>query len=208
MLAERWNCFAARLPGNAQAAEKMFNAIENSYGASNRYYHTLEHLEHCFEEMDNLTQPLEDWNAVELALWLHDIVYIPELANNEELSSAIGFCYGLELSADYRFAAAVRQLIQATAHGSWDGLPTGDKAIVTDIDLSILGSDEIRFACYETAIRKEYGHLSDVIYRKGRIKVLESFLAKQRIFQTDFFYSRYEEQSRRNIAKQLKLLTV
>lgn len=199
MLAERWNYFAAGFSGNMDTAKRIFTVIKDSYGAANRCYHTLEHVQHCLAELDGYTMAVSNRKAIEMALWLHDVIYVPEAGNNEELSSTAGFCYSLELSGSYSFAAEVRRLIQATAHGTEKVCQAGDAAIVQDIDLSILGAEPDCFAEYETAIRKEYAHFPDEAYRKARIGVLQEFLARQQIYHTEFFHMRYEQQARRNI---------
>lgn len=201
MLTERWNYFASSFPANSETIRTIFAAITSSYSSTNRYYHTMEHVQQCLARLDEAARQVSNRKAMELALWLHDIIYIPESSCNEELSSAIGFCYGLELSGSYPFALEIRQLIQATAHGSGACDSAGDKAVIQDIDLSILGADSFSFACYETAIRKEYACVPDDVYRKGRIKVLQGFLVRPQIYQTQFFQSRYETQARENMTK-------
>lgn len=207
MLAERWNCFAAGFSGNMDTARGIFAVIKDSYGAANRCYHTLEHVKHCLAELDGYTPAVNNRKAIEMALWLHDVIYVPEAGNNEELSSAVGFCYGLELAESYSFAAEVRRLIQATAHGCGKASPAGDAAVVQDIDLSIFGAEPSCFAKYETAIRQEYAHVPDEAYRKGRVSILQGFLARQQIFHTVFFRTRYEQQARRNLAGLINSLT-
>jgi len=200
MLAERWNCFAAGFSGNMDTAKRIFAVIKDSYSAANRCYHTLEHVQHCLAELDGYTPAVKNRKAIEMALWLHDVIYVPEAGNNEELSGAVGFCYSLELSGSYSFAAEVRRLIQATAHGSGKACPAGDAAVVQDIDLRIFGAGPLCFAGYEAAIRKEYAHVPDDLYRKGRVNILREFLARQQIYHTVFFHTRYEQQARRNLA--------
>jgi predicted metal-dependent HD superfamily phosphohydrolase len=207
MLTERWNCFASGFSAKPETVRAMFAVIESSYGSANRYYHTMGHVQQCLAQLDEVSGEVNNREAVEMALWLHDIIYIPESSCNEELSSAIGFCYGLELSGSYPFAIEVRQLIQATVHGSGDCKSAGDKAVVQDIDLSILGADSFSFACYETAIRKEYACVPDDVYRKGRIQVLQGFLMRPQIYHTQFFLSRYGVQARENISTLIDSLT-
>lgn len=81
------------------------------------------------------------------------------------------------------------------------------EALMADIDLSILGTfDEDIWAQYNHAIRQEYNMIPLKEYVKGRIEVLKSFLNKNCIFQTDFFYDMFEAQARQNISKEIELL--
>ena len=68
-----------------------------------------------------------------------------------------------------------------------------------DIDLSILGEDKNTYEKYEENIRKEYIHVPKAMYKLGRKKLLKKFLAQERLFQTDIFFEKYEEQARVNI---------
>jgi predicted metal-dependent HD superfamily phosphohydrolase len=91
----------------------------------------------------------------------------------------------------------VHRLILITQHPS--NPPSNDAKMLVDIDLSILGADKVIFAEYERNIRKEYSWVEASIYCIERRKVLRSFLTQQQIYQTDYFYTRREQQARDNI---------
>jgi len=75
-----------------------------------------------------------------------------------------------------------------------------------DIDLSILGYSPEKYSQYKKNIRKEYSWVPENDYVSGRKKVLESFLKKQKIFQTEYFYSKYEQNARINIQEEIRAL--
>jgi predicted metal-dependent HD superfamily phosphohydrolase len=81
-----------------------------------------------------------------------------------------------------------------------------DTNLFTDADLSILGKDPVTYQTYASQIRKEYSIYPTLIYNPGRKKVLNHFLAMDRIFKTDHFYSRYEAAARKNIGDELRVL--
>jgi predicted metal-dependent HD superfamily phosphohydrolase len=61
----------------------------------------------------------------------------------------------------------VQQLILATAdHHHVEGDPDSD--LLVDADLSILGSSLQKYVEYAHAVRREYAHLDDKEYTKGR----------------------------------------
>jgi predicted metal-dependent HD superfamily phosphohydrolase len=60
---------------------------------------------------------------------------------------------------------------------------------------------------YFEQIRKEYRIYPDFLYKPGRAKALEHFLENKFIFQTEEFRKLYEEKARRNIEKEISLLT-
>lgn len=77
---------------------------------------------------------------------------------------------------------------------------------MTDIDLAILGAPQARFDEYEDQIRREYAWVPEADFRAGRARILESFLARPRIFQTRHFNARLEESARENMARSLARL--
>ena len=72
--------------------------------------------------------------------------------------------------------------------------------------VAILGKPADEFARYDAAIRQEYAWVSAEAYRAGRSKVLQSFLDRDRIYQTEFFRNRYEEKARENLQRVIKRL--
>jgi len=83
---------------------------------------------------------------------------------------------------------------------------TADAAVLVDVDLSILGQGEKRFAEYEEQIRQEYDWVPAAIFASKRAEILESFLARKFIFHTDFFRDKYETSARRNLRASINRL--
>ena len=81
-----------------------------------------------------------------------------------------------------------------------------DTNYFTDADLSILGRTPTKYKTYCSNIRKEYSIYPDFLYKKGRKKVVNHFLSMKKIFKTDEFYNRYEEQAKLNLQQELKSL--
>ncbi|QQS22811.1 hypothetical protein IPM19_04265 [bacterium] len=188
---------------------EVYNQIADRYSEPHRYYHTLTHIEHCLRELQAYRLEIPNRHAVELALWLHDVVYDTKLLNLNELTSE-------DLSAEYAMALMctaglpqtlqddVRRLILITKHNA---LPQqDDEKILVDIDLAILGQPKEIFDEYEANVRKEYGWVSEEDFTKGRIKVLESFLSRNRIYSTEFFHDKYSEQAEINMDRSLTAL--
>lgn len=70
----------------------LIDSIFCWYSKPSRVYHTLPHIVHCFLEFDSVKHFLKNPEAVELAIWFHDIVYETSLELypfNEERS--VGF---------------------------------------------------------------------------------------------------------------------
>ena len=81
-----------------------------------------------------------------------------------------------------------------------------DTNYFTDADLSVLGQPWEIYSTYYKQVRKEYSLFPELIYVPGRKKVLQQFLQMERIFKTDFFYTKFELQAKENLKKELALL--
>ena len=137
-------------------------------------------------------------DAIEMALWFHDAVYDPKASDNEERSAALASEAMEGASISPAFIADVVRLVMSTkthTTGAHD-----DARWMIDIDLSILGRDQMRFDEYEAQIRAEYAWVPADVYAKKRAEILEGFLARDRLFSTDYFHQRYESQARANLA--------
>ena len=69
-----------------------------------------------------------------------------------------------------------------------------------DIDLSILGANEHIYAQFEKDVRKEYKRVPSFIFKKKRKAVLQSFLNRSKLYQTEYFSVRLEAQAKTNLA--------
>ena len=169
------------------------------YSESWRKYHTLQHLRECiviFESASHLAaRPAE----VEAALWFHDAVYELQRSDNEEQSARLALDLLSNAGAPRVVGARVAALVLATKHTASPEAP--DEQLLVDIDLSILGATELRFAEYERQIREEYSFVPEVIFREKRQAILRSFIARPRIYGTRHFSGLLEQQARVNLAR-------
>jgi len=79
--------------------------------------------------------------------------------------------------------------------------------VFLDLDTSILGAPGEIYEEYSRAIRKEYSWVPDVLYREGRMRILNDFLGRERIYHTEEIKANYEAQARHNIAEEIKALS-
>jgi predicted metal-dependent HD superfamily phosphohydrolase len=201
-LRERWTeCFSAL---SLRAESGVFESILRKYAEGGRAYHTLRHIEECFEQFDRVSS-MSSPGAVGLALWFHDAIYDPRASDNE-LRSAL---WAREVLVDAKAANAVidqiQSMILATRH---DAKPAdGDTKILLDIDLSILGANRDRYGEYEVQVRKEYEWVDEVIFRQERIKILRRFLDRPSIYTTGDFRDRFEVIARNNLQHSISVLS-
>ena len=94
-------------------------------------------------------------------------------------------------------AETVSKLVMATKTHEVSG--DSDMALTVDIDLCVLGQAEQRFFEYERQIREEYSWVPQNLFASKRVEILQRFLARQRIFATEWFRNKYERPARRNL---------
>ena len=136
---------------------------------------------------------------VELALWFHDAIYDVRRSDNEEKSAEWARAELAGHGASAQPAAYVHALVMITRHSA---LPrTQDEKVLVDIDLSILGADEARFAEYERQIRAEYSFVPEWLFKRKRRAILQSFLDRASIYSTDHFVATLEQKARANLRR-------
>jgi predicted metal-dependent HD superfamily phosphohydrolase len=181
-----------------------FSALVAAYGEKHRAYHTGQHIDYCLQQLDAAPGIAREPAEVELALWFHDAVYNPHSSDNEARSADWACTLLVRHNAPAVRVERVRAHIMATCHEA--PATTPDSELVVDVDLSILGADEVTYGAFETNVRQEYRWVPSILFRRKRAEILESFLARPKIYSLEFFHTRYEEQARRNLTKAISAL--
>ncbi len=184
--------------GLGAADTSVWPRLTAAYAESWRAYHTEEHLVECFAWLDRVMHLAERPAELEVALWFHDVVYEPRAGDNEERSAVLMADAARAARIPVEVSERLSGLVRTTVHSG--ALLVGDAALLSDIDLSILGASPARFDRYERQIRQEYAFASDADYRRGRAKVLRGFLERLSIYTTAHFSARLEAQARENLA--------
>jgi predicted metal-dependent HD superfamily phosphohydrolase len=199
---ERWSRLWAAAGAMGDPAP-WYAKLTEAYAEPARRYHNQQHIAECLAEFDAARQLAQQPVAAELALWFHDAVYDPKAGDNEEQSAALAKrC--LEAAGRADLARTVAILVMATKLHGTDAGP--DAALVVDVDLSILGKGEARFAEYETQIRQEYSWVPKLVFKPKRAKILQRFLDRERIYTHEHFVTRYEQSARRNLEDSIRKL--
>jgi predicted metal-dependent HD superfamily phosphohydrolase len=201
----RWRRLWQRLGARGDGAG-TFSTLAAAYAEPARAYHTTEHILDCLAQFDLAEGEAERPTEVEAALWFHDAVYLPDRTDNEERSADLARGSLSQAGAPLEATSRVAELVLATRHVL---APTeADARLVCDIDLSILGRSPDVFDEFERRIRKEYAWVPDPLFRTRRAAILESFLRRDSVYQTDFFRERYETGARSNLARAIKSLMI
>lgn len=194
---------AADALANEPSVRALCDEVSDAWSEPHRRYHTLQHLAECLRWLDDpavdgaFARPLE----AELALFFHDLVYDTARSDNEERSAEraralLCAVEGVDRDAVERVCAMILATQTHVAQSD-------DARLMLDVDLSILGADEARFAQYEQQIREEFSWVPDEAYAAGRRRVLEGFAARARIFQSATLFERLEANARRNLQRAL-----
>jgi len=166
-----------------------------------RAYHGLRHVLAVLETMDLLDSDRGAEPALRLAAFFHDAIYDPTASNNEERSAVLAADDLGRLGVPNGIISDTARLIRATDWHQTDGTPS--VSLFLDADLAILGTSPETYDRYATAIRSEYAHLADDVYRAGRAKVLQQFLDRPQLFFTEAGREQFEQQARLNLAREI-----
>jgi predicted metal-dependent HD superfamily phosphohydrolase len=154
---------------------------------------------------ESLLDKIQNRDAVYFAIWFHDVIYDTKRSDNEEKSAEFASEVLGSLGVPEQTIATVWEMILATKYHRGADLSWDTKAFL-DLDTSILGAPQEIYEEYSRAIRKEYSWVPDVLYQKGRMKVLNDFLEREYIYYTEEIRTRYELQARHNIAEEVRVL--
>lgn len=188
-----------RLSGNGDAILRLLLA---AYFEPHRKYHTLQHLTECLVALEPVRALAPHGAEIEFALWFHDAIYDVKRSDNEARSAEWARATLEGAGASTESMSLVQDLIMITRH---DAVPqTLDEQILVDVDLSILGADEARFAEFEHQVRQEYAFVPGFLFRMKRKSILRTFLDRPHIYNTPPFRARLEEAARRNLTLAVK----
>lgn len=191
------------IPVNESDPAGIWANLLDRFAEPHRHYHGKAHMEHCLQEFDQASSAMENPDAVEMALWFHDVVYAGGANDNEEKSADLfeGFA---RHALEEPFANEVSSLILDTKHIQ---LPVTSNAKYTvDIDLASFGRPWPEFMADCHALRNEQTTFSHEQYYRKKCAFLNSLLARQNIYSTPHFQKRYENSARQNMVRYIELI--
>jgi predicted metal-dependent HD superfamily phosphohydrolase len=193
----------ALLAGDSPTSRTEWAAVVAAWSEPHRRYHDLAHLAAVLGIVAELPGAA-DPDAVRLAAWYHDIAYEPERADNEQVSAARARAGLHGLVPDARVDEVERLVLLTAGH---DPAPDdANGAVLCDADLAVLAGPPEAYAAYASAVREEYGHLSDAEFTAGRIAVLEHLLALPTLYRTPDAARQWAEPAAANLTAELTLL--
>ena len=182
----------------------IYQRLLAGYNEPQRHYHTLDHIKHCLGMFEDCKALVSAPDALEMAIWMHDVILVSGRRDNEALSAELY----LELSRGAQrdeMRELVSRLIMATLHNG-DSLDDADSNFMVDIDLSSFGLPWDKFLRDSLNLRAENPQLRDQDYQLNQTGFQRGLLARPRFFLSDFFFARFEIQARDNLARYFEYL--
>ena len=181
----------------------LFEELLAAWNQPWRHYHAGQHLHECLAALAQWRQLAREPGLLALALWFHDAVYEPRAPDNEARSAdwarAALPALGLPVPACERVA---RLVLATRDHVARDA----DMGLLLDLDLAILAAPAARFAQYESQIRAEYAFVPEPDFRAGRRRILQGFLARERLFVTEALHAAWDAAVRANLRQACEAL--
>lgn len=205
-LKARWESFWKGVSPK-EAIQSTWTDLYEHYTASDRAYHTLDHIAQCLDQLDQARYLARSPHLIEVALWYHDVVYDSHAKDNEEQSADFALQHLRELRSGETYRNRVAELIMATKHVDTFSESQSDERLIVDIDLTGLGVPWEAYKIYSDAIRFEYQWVPIPEYKKGRVAVLCAFLDRPHIYNHRHFRGMYEVRARENLAREIAELS-
>lgn len=203
-LVDAWQTLLARHTTSADAPE-IGGLLLAAWSQPHRHYHSIEHLRGILGHVEELAACADDPDAVRLAAWYHDAVY-QGLPDDEERSALRAEADLSALGLDASLVAEVVRLVRMTVtHDPAPGDRNGE--VLSDADLAALAVPRDQYVRNTAAIRAEYTHVPDEVFRKGRLQVLVQLLEGPGVFRTDYARGNWERAAQENLRAELATLS-
>jgi predicted metal-dependent HD superfamily phosphohydrolase len=207
LVSDAWREVVRRHGCDAASAESTLEELVRAYAEPQRHYHTLDHIADILRLLEE-RGGASDADGVKLAILFHDAVYDPARQDNEAASANLAVRQLSALGFPGQLVGKVEGYVLATQHGvAIAATRDADLDLLLDLDLSVLAAASDRYQTYALAIRREYSAVPDVLYRPGRRRVLEGFLARPQIYRTERLRALWEAPARANLSSEIAALT-
>lgn len=184
----------------------LFELLDTHYANPTRCYHNWQHIFECLGELDAIALHLSDPIAVELALWFHDVIYVPGNKRNEIESGRIA--YEAISPADAALAVKVQAFIAETDYSRQGKLIDTDLDYLKDIDFVAFAKPFESFWRDVQRLRRENAEAnSNHSATARRIKFYQNVLNGDfELFRTPLFRSRCLAPALSNLRRGIALL--
>jgi predicted metal-dependent HD superfamily phosphohydrolase len=204
-LADAWLRLAREVGARGDVAGAGASLL-GRWSEPHRGYHDRAHLDEVLRRLDLLADATRRPAVVRLAAWFHDAVYDPTSTDNEERSADLATTMLAELGLEPDVVAETARLVRVTATHDVADDDDRDAAVLCDADLAVLAANPIRYQSYVEGVRREYQHLDDTTFARGRADVLSRLLDRPQLFRTAYGRREWEHAARANASAELRAL--
>ena len=163
-LHKAWAALSGRHTGDA-TAEDVGRALVAAWSEPHRTYHSVQHLRDILDRVEELGPYADDPDSVRLAAWYHDSIYAG-LPDDEERSARRAEQELSRLGVAPDTVNEVARLVRLTiTHDPAAGDRNGE--VLSDADLAPLAVSRDLYQLNSAAIRAEYPHIPDEVFRKA-----------------------------------------
>jgi len=184
--------------------EEIADELMDRWGEEHRAYHDKRHVADVLRALDLLTAAEHSdpttARVARLAAWWHDAVYTGAQGADEEASATLAEA-ALAPTEPHDVVQRVGAAIRATTEHASGTDPA--QALLLDADLRVLARPEASYERYVAAVRREYAHVSDPDFARGRAQVLRGLLALPTLFATATGRAEWESRARANLQREL-----
>lgn len=186
-------------------ADALRDELLATYASAERHFHDTFHLSEVLTRLDVLAEAGVEFDTipVQLAAWFHDSRYDGERDAEERAAAWVRQALP-GLISDPDVAEVARLVLLTESHQPEPSDLNG--AALSDADLAFFAGTPQRYAAYVAAVRREFAHLDDVEFARGRSHLIEKWLAKPSIFHTAHGRASWEETARANLSGELAAL--
>ena len=181
------------------SASTVYGDLRDRLSEKFREFHNLGHIDDCLARFDEVSAHLDDPDAVEIALWFHDAIYVPGDPANERQSAALFLTHAAGTAPAFR--RRVCALVLTTRRNRTPR--SNDCKFIDDIDLAGFGASWDDFMYNGGLLRREFAAQSDADYYRGLSSFIHSLKRRPRFFRTEWFARRYEKQAQDNLTRLL-----
>ena len=189
--------------------EILSQDIFETYTSVGRNYHDINHILNMLNNFDEFmrcsesAQKIKNAKEFMFAIIMHDYVHGNANDVDDSIKKSKEFLYKVSSRYNCDYVAA---LIKATDYDKCEDVDF-DGQLMQDLDLQTLGAVDTEYDKYANQIRQEYQQYSDDIFYAERVKILNVFLNRVYIFNTEYYRNKYEQVARNNIARELLKIT-
>lgn len=151
------------------------NTLLSMWNESHRSYHTLNHLNDLIDQINENKSSFsqKEYEKLLITSLFHDCVYDPKASDNEEKSA--DFFMECAINKGNPDILEIKQMILDTK--THESNTTLSEAF-NNYDMNIVERDFDQLLRWENGIYEEYKVFGPDLYKKGRLKFLESIMDK------------------------------